>query len=232
MASNLIDLNVEDGSGPVAGTTARIKIAHLRTYHRNAREGDVEAIVGSLLANGQFKPIVVNIGTHTGRPGEVLAGNHTLKAFRELSERNPFDATWSSIAAHFVDVDEDMATRIVLADNRTSQLGDFDADALLALLNDVGTTGTGYTDADLDELEDAWAKTQVGDPDPPDENPPAPDFGEADAPVISYTLTFDDPDQQDAWFAFVKWLKETYPSAETVSERLIEHLQTTAWERG
>ena len=51
----------------------------LRPYARNPRRGDVATIVESLRANGQYRPIVVRSSTR-----EVLAGNHTLAAAREV----------------------------------------------------------------------------------------------------------------------------------------------------
>lgn len=213
----------------IVGTTTKIRPSELSTFHRNARIGDVDAIAGSLKANGQFKPVVVNIGTHTGRANEVLAGNHTLKAFRNLAEQQPFDERWSEISVHWVDVDDDMATRIVLVDNRSFEQGEFDADTLVELLNSVGTTGTGYTDADLDALESALDK--IADA-PPVEDAEPPVLPPASEPAISYTINFDDEAQQEVWFAFVKWLKEQYPDGElTLAERVINHLDDTAGER-
>lgn len=220
---------------PASGTTTRIKPSELSTFHRNARIGDVDAIMGSLKANGQFKPVVANIGTHTGRPNEVLAGNHTLKAFRNLAEQNPFDSRWSTIAVHWVDVDDDMATRIVLVDNRSFEQGSFDTDVLVSLLNQVGTTGTGYTDTDLDALETSRDETglDMDDPDIPDEiDDEPPPLAPAPESAPSYTITFDEERQLDIWFAFIKWLAEKYPDPDlTVSERLIEHLTDEAGER-
>ena len=43
-------------------------VDELTSYHRNPRRGDVETIVRSLEVNGQYRPIVVNLGTRTGRP--------------------------------------------------------------------------------------------------------------------------------------------------------------------
>lgn len=213
------------------GMTVLVRPRDLNLYHRNARRGDVDAIMGSLRANGQFKPIVVNVGTHTGRPNEVLAGNHTLMAFRNLAEKNPFENYWSGIKAHIVDVDDDMATRIVLVDNRSFEQGQFDTDTLVNLLNEVGTTGTGYSDTDLDDLEAALDRdpTDIADPEDDPEPPALPQPSES---AISYTVLFDDDQQQETWFAFVKWLKEQYPDPDlTVAERLIEHLNDTAGDR-
>jgi hypothetical protein len=76
-----------------------VAISDLVPYHRNPRTGDLPAIVESLRVNGQYKAIVVNRGTHTGRPNEILAGNHTFAAAKELG--------WEEIAATWVDVDEE-----------------------------------------------------------------------------------------------------------------------------
>lgn len=214
----------------LVGTTTRVSPAELSIYHRNARVGDVDAVMGSLKANGQFKPLCVNIGTKTGRPNEVLAGNHTLKAFRNLAEQNPFDDQWSKIAVHWVDVDDEMATRIVLVDNRSFEDGGFDVAELVELLNEVGTTGTGYSDADLDDLEAAINRI-VGPGDRGDGAPALPG-DDTDDKAIRYTIVFDDEDQQDSWFGFIKLLKDQYPdTGMTVAERITEHLKDTAGER-
>ena len=111
-------------------TVEQIPTADLATFKGNPRRGDVKTIAASLRTNGQYRAIVVNRGTHTGRPMEVLAGNHTLMAARDLG--------WDTIAAHVIDVDEDRARRIVLADNRTAEIGSFDTDALTDLLQELG----------------------------------------------------------------------------------------------
>lgn len=218
----------------LVGMTTLFPPSQLSTFSRNARIGDVDAIMVSLKVHGQFKPIVVNVGTHTGRPCEVLAGNHTLKAFRKLAEQSPSEQYWNFIKVHWVDVEDEMATRIALADNRSFEQGEgFDPAALLALLDEVGIEGTGYAEADLDALEEAMAAharnsggsdAGPGDPEPPS-LPPASD------PAIGFTVVFDDEDQQNAWFEFIKWLRDRYPDLETVAERLTAHLTDTAGDR-
>lgn len=120
-------------------------VRELRTYHRNPRQGDTHAIASSLRVNGQYRPIVVNRGTHTSRANEVLAGNHTLMAARDLG--------WEHIAVVWVDVDDDQCARIVAADNRTADLGSYDERLLAELLGDLpDLDGTGYDPGDLDAL--------------------------------------------------------------------------------
>lgn len=129
--------------------------SELNLFHMNPRVGNVPAIMASLRANHQFKPVVVNTGTHTGRPNEVLAGNHTVMAIRNLAEQYPDEEQWQNVLVHRIDVDDDRATRIVAADNRTSELGSFDDRLLLELLGDLDELdGTGYEPNDLQALED------------------------------------------------------------------------------
>src|SRR5207248_9388606 len=85
-----------------------------------------------------------------GPTREVLVGNHTLQAALSLG--------WREVDVYFVDVDEERARRIALADNRTSDLAGYDVGELAALLEEMGDlAGTGYEQADLDGLLDELA---------------------------------------------------------------------------
>ncbi|MCY0929459.1 ParB N-terminal domain-containing protein [Streptomyces sp. H27-H1] len=132
---------------PTSLADLTVSLADLAPYHRNPRTGDLDAIAESLATHGQYKPIVVNRGTHTGRPNEILAGNHTAKAARKLG--------WDEIAVTWLDVDEATAAKIVIVDNRTSDLAGYDT-ALLAdiLTNLPDLEGTGYDQEQLDDLLD------------------------------------------------------------------------------
>src|SRR4051812_35538479 len=92
-----------------------VDTAELKPYPDNPRRGDIEAIKSSLSELGQYRPIVVN------RPKmEVLAGNHVLEAAAALG--------WQLVDVTFVDVDDERARKIVLADNRTSDLATYDSE--------------------------------------------------------------------------------------------------------
>lgn len=116
-------------------------------------------IAESLKARGQYRAIVVNLGRLTGRPLEVLAGNHTLLAARELG--------WESIDATTVDVDDAEAARIVAADNRLADLGGYDDADLIEVLETAGElVGTGYSEIDLAALRAAMDEPlSLTDPD-------------------------------------------------------------------
>lgn len=121
-------------------------VSDLSGYYQNPRRGDVELIKESLSTLGQYKAIVVNVGTKTGRQNEVLAGNHTLMAARELG--------WSMIDAQYVDVDDTTARKIVLVDNRSNDVSRYDNDILGDLLAEMDhdLSGTGWSQEAVDDL--------------------------------------------------------------------------------
>lgn len=153
-------------AGSVAmGVWKRVLVADLTTVVGNPRRGQVEVIAESLKVSGQYRPIVVNAGSLTGRPYEVLAGNHTMLAARSLG--------WDELDVWLVDVDDVGAKRIVAADNRTADLGAYDNELLFELLSSLpDLDGTGYSDTDLKAIEELLAGPpdlddlhgEVGDP--------------------------------------------------------------------
>ena len=208
-------------------TTVSLALSDLRLYQRNPRKGNVGAVAASLKAHGQYRPIVANIGTHTGRRLEVLKGNHTLKAFRSLAQREPDDERWSTILVHLVDVDDDQAKRIVLADNKTSEAGGYDNAVLADLLGDVrdsldGFGATGFSVEDLDALTPTTV--DLGPEDYVDEDDlPSEESGRG-APVISYSIVFDDLEQKRQWTEFMSWLRREMPEC-TPGERIANYIE-------
>jgi hypothetical protein len=135
---------------PASLADLAVPVAELVPYHRNPRTGDLDSIAESLYINGQYRPIVVNRGTQTGRPNEILAGNHTFKAAKRLG--------WTDIAVTFLDVDDDAAAKIVIVDNRTSDLAGYDTALLADILTELpDLDGTGYDQDQLDQLLDETA---------------------------------------------------------------------------
>lgn len=169
------------------------EVKSLNPYYKNPRIGDVEKVAESLSENGQFKPIVVNVGTQTGRPREILGGNHTWLAARKLR--------WVHIEVAWVDVSEVEAKKIVLADNGTSDGSTYDdgiLGELLAGIKDAGESliGTTYTDKTLESLiasNDSRSKTSHIDKieDAPDTLEGIADF--QIAPFFESDLVYDIP---------------------------------------
>lgn len=118
-----------------------IPIDEIQSHPRNPRKGDISGIADSLRVNGQYSPVVVD-----SRNGNILAGNHTWRAAKSLG--------WDEIAAIHVDVNDEQAKRILLADNRTSDLATYDRPNLIALIESLkpDLDGSGWDDRDLDRL--------------------------------------------------------------------------------
>ena len=126
-------------------TIQHLPVADLALLPGNPRQGDIGAVSESMRVNGIYQPIIVNKGTHTGRPLEIIAGNHRAQAAQQLGH--------DTVPAIVLDVDDEQAARIALADNRTSDLATYDTDALLVMLQQLpDLTGTGYDGDDLDAL--------------------------------------------------------------------------------
>lgn len=106
----------------------------------NPRQGDIGAITESLKQFGQYRPIVAN-----RRTSHILAGNHTHQAAQALG--------WTHIAITWVDIDETEETKLLLADNRTSDLATYNQEELTRILTQTpNLNGTGFTPDDIQEM--------------------------------------------------------------------------------
>lgn len=125
------------------GGVKQVAVADLKPHPQNPNEGDVGAVYQSIEANGFYGALIVQEST-----GHVLAGNHRLKAAK--------DAGLAKVPVIYVDVSDEQALRILLADNRTAALATQDEallrDLLVSLHEAGGLDGTGYDGDDLDAL--------------------------------------------------------------------------------
>lgn len=133
---------------------AKVKVANqeyklvptqsIKLHPKNPKRGNVDAIGQSLERNDFYGAIIVQKSTN-----HILAGNHRWKSAVEKDMRE--------VPVIVVDVDDDAAERILLADNRIADLGTYDESMLMQALderskkNDI--QGTGYGDADLERMK-------------------------------------------------------------------------------
>jgi len=125
-------------------------------YHpQNPRQGDVGAICESLDANGFYGAILIQKSSE-----RILAGAHRHKSMKARGA--------TQIPVIIIDVDDEKALDIMLADNATADQADYDRAALPALLEQIherrgNLDGTGYTTERLQELlDDLSAKEADG----------------------------------------------------------------------
>lgn len=128
-------------------------VEQLIEHPGNPRRGDVDAIAESITANGFYGAVLVQSSSL-----HVIAGNHRLRAARANGIEN--------LPVLMIDVDDDRAKRILLADNRTSDVAMMDDELLRQLLEDLNVTddelaGTGYG---IDDLRGLLAKLDLDAP--------------------------------------------------------------------
>ena len=166
----------------------------LKEHPRNPRRGNVEAIEESVENNGWYGAIVAQKST-----GYILAGNHRYRvAVAKGAKEVP--VIWH-------DVDDETAVRILLADNRTADLGTYDEQTLGELLEGLETLdGTGYGLGHLQVQLEADNGAKGG-------NEGANDSGPADVddigddrytPQYAVIVTVEDEDAQRALYEFLE----------------------------
>lgn len=163
------------------GQVASVAISSLVGYPTNPRRGDISAIAESLKAHGQYRPIVVQIGTNF-----ILAGNHTYKAAKKLG--------WKKIKVTYVDVDENQAKKIVLADNRLTDLAGYNEPLLKNLLTALPELeGTGFTQSEVESLDRLISGEDKA---PMSDSKPLPSDPEVKIGMWKFTV---EKDAYDAW---------------------------------
>jgi DNA modification methylase len=110
---------------------------------RKHSQKNLDSIKGSLAKFGQQKPIVV------GKNNVVIAGNGTVEAARSLG--------WDKIQVVRTELVGTDATAFALADNRTSELAEWDAGILSETLKslkalDFDLSAVGFDAADLEKM--------------------------------------------------------------------------------
>lgn len=128
---------------------------------RKHNDKNIEAIKGSLAKFGQQKPIVVN------KDNVVVAGNGTLEAARQLG--------WKEINVVRTELTGTDITAFGLADNRTSELAEWDLDVLPELLAslqdlDFDLSSIGFDADDLNKMMPQEVEPGLTDDDAVPEN--------------------------------------------------------------
>lgn len=120
-----------------------VPIDALHEHERNARQGDIGAITQSLDAHGFYSVVIAQKSS-----GAIIAGAHRWKAAKAKG--------LTTLPVIWLDVDDRMASRIRVADNRTSDLATDDLSILSGVLADLekngGLAGTGFDADDLDSM--------------------------------------------------------------------------------
>jgi hypothetical protein len=115
-------------------------LAEFQHHPKNPRRGKIVEIAEALERFGQKKPLIAQATT-----GYIVVGNQRMAAMERLG--------WNAAAISVVDMTDDQALGLLLVDNRSSDLGEYDDSAVLDLLEQIDSyVGTGYTPDAVDDL--------------------------------------------------------------------------------
>lgn len=144
-----------------------VPMAKLKEHPRNPRRGNEAAIDESIDVNGWYGACVVQRST-----GFILAGNHRYRVAKKRGA--------TRIPAILLAVDDQTALRILLADNKTADLGGYDEELLGYILEGLESLdGTGYAPA----LAEVAEQEENG-------GPPTADPNAGEVPDDQYTPQF------------------------------------------
>lgn len=186
----------------------KLKITYKNTvdlipYARNARthsEAQVGQIAASIKEFGFTQPVLLD-----GQNGIIAGHGRVLAALKLELEQVP-----TIELQHLSDTQKQA---YIIADNKLALNSTWD-DQLLALeVEDLKAVNfdlslIGFHSFELPDLEGDKPETED-----------APEDDELNF-TIQYNIIFDHEEQQNDWYTFVKYLKEQYPDAETVAERI------------
>jgi DNA N-6-adenine-methyltransferase (Dam)/ParB/Sulfiredoxin domain len=135
---------------------AAFPIEQLTEHPDNPRRGDEGVLERSMDAHGFYGAVIAQASSR-----RIIAGNHRTRVARRRGE--------TTVPVILLDVDDDQARRILLIDNRSSDVATYDDQALLSLLVELeGTAGTGFDATDIDRLL-LELQPDPDQPDPADE---------------------------------------------------------------
>jgi hypothetical protein len=184
---------------------------------RKHSEFQRKALRGAIGDVGFIRSVTVN-----RRTNRIIDGH--LRVDLALADGVP------TIAVEYVDLDEAEEAETLATLDPLASLAGTDPVQFDCLLREVHTGS-----AEIQELLDGLAKDaglyETGGPDATeDDEEEEPSHSEPEEPppthaVIQYTIIFDTKDQQERWYLFLKALRERYPNAETIGQRLDHFVQ-------
>ena len=188
-------------------------IERLQPYEKNARvhsKEQVGQIAASIVEFGFLNPILVD--SNDG----IVAGHGRLSAAKELA----LDEVPVVVLDHLT---ESQKKAYILVDNKLAENATWNEallqEEIVALnLQDFDISVLGWDEDEIREIMEFDADETDND----DDSEGTRGLGE---PIVSYNIIFDDEQQQQKWFDFLKDLKEQYPDESTIAEKIIQFIE-------
>lgn len=182
------------------------KLEDLKPYSLNANEHpeeQVKKIAESIVQYGFLVPLIIT------PDGEIVAGHGRHLAAQYLQRKE--------VPCIVVDnLSPEQVRGLRIADNKVAESG-WNMEALKVELESLQLLEvyTGFSPAEVEILL----------------HPPeivTDDSHGSGSPVISYTIVFDDQEQQEEFFSFLKHLKQAYPHEDTTAAKILSFLHDHA----
>ncbi|WP_436757265.1 ParB/RepB/Spo0J family partition protein [Streptosporangium sp. V21-05] len=139
-----------------------VAVSDLRPHPDNPHKGELDVIRESVRENGFYGVVLAQANRM-----RIIAGEHRWHSVREEG--------LTELPAVLLDVTDEQAKRIMLADNRSAELGGYDDQVLANLLQGLpDLSGTGWSDDDLTDLLDDLGGVEIVTDEPADPRRPAP----------------------------------------------------------
>jgi len=184
------------------------KVSALAPYARNSRthsKEQIDQIAKSIEEFGWTNPVIVD------EDNTIIAGHGRVKAAEQLGmDEVP--------CIQLSDLTDAQKKAYIMADNKLALNAGWDAELLKLELHALDTMGYDLSLVGFDASE--LSEIMFDDLIDSDKN----DDKETNF-VVQYNIIFDDQEQQDVWFDFIKHLKTHYPEQETIGERLTAFIQ-------
>lgn len=178
-----------------------MKLEEIKPYENNPRHNDgaVKAVAESIRNFGFNQPIVVD------KNNVIIVGHTRWKAAKQLGLQEVPVLKADNLT-------DEQANAYRLADNKTGELAEWNFEKLEEELenfrgSDIDMTDFGFTIEDLfggagEEEGEAVGKKENGY-------------------SIVYEIAFNNEEEQEQWYDFLSQLKEKFPYADTISERIL-----------
>ncbi len=188
-------------------------LERLKPYDNNAREHSPEQvaqIAASITEFGFLNPILVD--SNDG----IVAGHGRLSAARELA----LDVVPVVVLDHLTEAQK---KAYILVDNKLAENASWNEELLqeeiVALnLQDFDISILGWDEDEIREIMEYDSAFGEGDGD-------GESRGLGGEPVIQYNIIFDNEQQQQIWFDFLKDLRQSQPDDTTIAEKIINFIE-------
>ena len=188
-------------------------LERLKPYDNNAREHSPEQvaqIAASITEFGFLNPILVD--SNDG----IVAGHGRLSAARELA----LDVVPVVVLDHLTEAQK---KAYILVDNKLAENASWNEELLqeeiVALnLQDFDISILGWDEDEIREIMEYDSAFGEGDGD-------GESRGLGGEPVIQYNIIFDNEQQHQIWFDFLKDLRQSQPDDTTIAEKIINFIE-------